>query len=151
MLSISEEEVYLDLAKEVAKNAISFAQSGGSGKKVGCGLISRNMIGETKIFSGCNIELSQSRTFHAEQVALFKSISEGFYDPLICVVTSTSPEQRACMCGYCMQDYSYTNKWDLKIIVIDPLTLEEQVRCTLRERQGEFGYFTGRGLLNEDN
>jgi cytidine deaminase len=58
-----------------------------------------NSKGDSSIFSGCNIEISFSRAFHAENVALLKAISSGYTNIKAIGVTSDSKtKQAAAMC-----------------------------------------------------
>jgi cytidine deaminase len=90
--------------------AVSFAQAEISKVRVGAAVLAINGMGERSIFTGCNIEISFSRVFHAENVALLKAISAGYTKIRAVAVTSASKEkQKAAMCGCCRQDYMYLN------------------------------------------
>ncbi len=90
--------------------AITFAQAEISRVRVGAALLAINRVGDTSIFSGCNIEISFSRVFHAENVALLKAISAGYTNIRAVGVTSDSKrKQNSAMCGCCRQDYMYLN------------------------------------------
>jgi cytidine deaminase len=85
--------------------AVSFAQAEISKVRVGAAVLAINGI-----FTGCNIEISFSRVFHAENVALLKAISAGYIKIRAVAVTNASKEkQKAAMCGCCRQDYMYLN------------------------------------------
>ena len=49
-------------------SAITLAQAEISKIRVGAAVLAINNKGDSSIFSGCNIEISFSRTFHAENV-----------------------------------------------------------------------------------
>lgn len=99
-----------DALRRAAFLAVSFAQPEISKVRVGAAVLAINRMGETSIFTGCNIEISFSRVFHAENVALLKAISAGYTNIHAVAVTSTSKEkQKAAMCGCCRQDYMYLN------------------------------------------
>lgn len=90
--------------------AVSFAQAEISKVRVGAAVLAINGMGERSLFTGCNIEISFSRVFHAENVALLKAISAGYTKIRSVAVTSDSKEkQKAAMCGCCRQDYMYLN------------------------------------------
>jgi len=96
--------------REAVFLAISFAQAEISKVKVGAAVLAINRMGDSSIFTGCNIEISYSRVFHAENVALLKAISSGYTGIRAVGVTSDSKEkQNAAMCGCCRQDYMYLN------------------------------------------
>ena len=90
--------------------AITLAQAEISKIRVGAAVLAINRNGDSSIFSGCNIEISFSRVFHAENVALLKAISSGYTNFKAIAVTSDSETKRgAAMCGCCRQDYMYLN------------------------------------------
>jgi cytidine deaminase len=96
--------------KDSVFSAIAFAQAEISKIRVGAAVLAINSKGDSSIFSGCNIEISFSRAFHAENVALLKAISSGYTNIKAIGVTSDSKtKQSAAMCGCCRQDYMYLN------------------------------------------
>jgi cytidine deaminase len=100
--------------------AISLAQAEISKIRVGAAVLATNSKGDSSVFSGCNIEISFSRSFHAENVALLKAISSGYINIKAVGVTSDSEtKQEAAMCGCCRQDYMYLNP-DCMIYVFSP-------------------------------
>lgn len=104
---LTEEE---DALRRAVFLAISFAQAEISKVRVGAAVLAINGMGERSLFTGCNIEISFSRVFHAENVALLKAISAGYTKIRAVAVTSDSKEkQKAAMCGCCRQDYMYLN------------------------------------------
>ena len=91
-------------------SAITLAQAEISKIRVGAAVLAINSKGDSSIFSGCNIEISFSRVFHAENVALLKAISSGYTNIKAVAITSDSEtKQGAAMCGCCRQDYMYLN------------------------------------------
>lgn len=100
------------------RNSLDNAQVGVSGHRVGAAVIAENEWGHRKVFGGCNIELSNANGFHAERVALLKALSEGYTDIFAVFVSSSHPEQRAALCGYCRQDFMYVNP-NCEIYVLD--------------------------------
>ena len=91
-------------------SAITLAQAEISKIRVGAAVLASNSKGDSSIFSGCNIEISFSRVFHAENVALLKAISSGYINIKAVAITSDSEtKQGAAMCGCCRQDYMYLN------------------------------------------
>ena len=101
-------------------SAITLAQAEISKIRVGAAVLAINSNGDSSIFSGCNIEISFSRAFHAENVALLKAISSGYTNIKAVAITSDSEiKQGAAMCGCCRQDYMYLNP-DCMIYVFNP-------------------------------
>jgi cytidine deaminase len=84
--------------------AITLAQAELSKIRVGAAVLAINGKGDSSIFSGCNIEISFSRAFHAENVALLKAISSGYTNIKAVAVTSDSETKLGVMCGCCRQD-----------------------------------------------
>jgi cytidine deaminase len=71
-------------------SAITLAQAEISKIRVGAAVSAINSNGDSSIFSGCNIEISFSRAFHAENVALLKAISSGYTNIKAVAITSDS-------------------------------------------------------------
>jgi cytidine deaminase len=100
--------------------AITLAQAEISKIRIGSAVLAINSKGDSSIFSGCNIEISFSRVFHAENVALLKAISSGYTNIKAVAITSDSETKKgAAMCGCCRQDYMYLNP-DCMIYVFNP-------------------------------
>lgn len=125
-----------------AIHAMSMAKAPLSGVKVGASLYAKNPSGLSGVFRGCNIEVSAGAqcNIHAERLALLKAVSEGYLIPEVCVLTTHSPLHSVAMCGYCMQDFTYFNP-ECKIIVAEVSTKRVLLETTVRERQGQYGYF----------
>jgi cytidine deaminase len=70
--------------------AITLAQAEISKIRVGAAVLAINGKGDSSIFPGCNIEISFSLAFHAENVALLKAISSGYTNVKAVAVTSDS-------------------------------------------------------------
>jgi cytidine deaminase len=101
-------------------SAITLAQAEISKIRIGAAVLAINSKGDSSIFSGCNIEISFSRAFHAENVALLKAISSGYTNIKAVAITSDSEiKQGAAMCGCCRQDYMYLNP-DCMIYIFNP-------------------------------
>ena len=101
-------------------SAITLAQAEISKIRIGAAVLAINSKGDSSIFSGCNIEISFSRAFHAENVALLKVISSGYTNIKAVAITSDSErKQGVAMCGCCRQDYMYLNS-DCMIYVFHP-------------------------------
>ena len=62
-----------------------------------------------KIFGGCNLEISVSTVLHAEAIALYKALSEGYTQVQAVGVTSDHEDQIKPLCGACRQLYMYIN------------------------------------------
>jgi cytidine deaminase len=108
--------------------ALTHSQAGISNVRVGAAVLASNSNGDSSIFPGSNVEISFSRVFHAETVALLKAISNGYTNIKAVAVTSDSETQRAALCGYCRQDFMYVNP-ECMIYVFNPdKTLKLKVR-----------------------
>ena len=106
--------------RDAVFSAITLAQAEISKSRVGATVLAINSKRDSSIFSGCNIEISFSRAFHAENVALLKAISSGYTNIKAVAITSDSEtKQGAVMCGCCRQDYMYLNP-DCMIYVFNP-------------------------------
>jgi len=62
-----------------------------------------------KVFGGCNLEISISTVLHAEAIALYKALSEGYTKIEAVGVTSDHEDQIKPLCGACRQLYMYVN------------------------------------------
>jgi cytidine deaminase len=62
-----------------------------------------------KVFGGCNLEISISTVLHAEAIALYKALSEGYTKIQAVGVTSDHKDQIKHLCGACKQLYMYVN------------------------------------------
>jgi cytidine deaminase len=119
-MSSENEDEDLTYLRDAVFLAISLAQAEISKIRVGAAVLATNSKGESSVFSGCNIEISFSRAFHAENVALLKAISSGYINIKAVGVTSDSETKHgAAMCGCCRQDYMYLNP-DCMIYVFNP-------------------------------
>ena len=61
-----------------------------------------------KVFGGCNQEISISTVLHAEAIALYKALSEG-YTKIQAVGVTSDHDQIKPLCGACRQLYMYAN------------------------------------------
>jgi cytidine deaminase len=119
-MSSENEDEDVTYLRDAVFFAISLAQAEISKIRVGAAVLATNSKGDSSVFSGCNIEISFSRAFHAENVALLKAISSGYINIKAVGVTSDSEtKQEAAMCGCCRQDYMYLNP-DCMIYVFSP-------------------------------
>ena len=109
-MSSENEDEDLTYLRDTVFFAISLAQAEISKVRVGAAVLATNSKADSSVFSDCNIEISFSRAFHAENVALLKAISSGYINIKAVGVTSDSEtKQEAAMCGCCRQDYMYLN------------------------------------------
>ena len=119
-MSSENEDEDLTCLRDTVFFAISLAQAEISKIRVGAAVLATNSKGDSSVFSGCNIEISFSRAFHAENVALLKAISSGYINIKAVGVTSDSETKHGtAMCGCCRQDYMYLNP-DCMIYVFNP-------------------------------
>jgi cytidine deaminase len=100
---------------------LNFAQANISGHRVAAAVLamkktkseskrgSKTESSNTKIFGGCNLEISISTVLHAEAIALYKALSEGYTKIQAVGVTSDHDDQIKPLCGACRQLYLYVN------------------------------------------
>lgn len=124
-----------DTLRDSAFVAMNLAQAWVSNIRVGAAVLAYNRDAQSSIFPGCNLEISFSRAFHAETVALLRALSSGYTDIRAIAVTSDKiAKQGAAMCGCCRQDYMYLNPYCL-IYVFSPdrsLKLEVKLIDTMK-------------------
>src|SRR5215472_6095360 len=109
-----------DTLRDSAFVAMNLAQAWVSNIRVGAAVLAYNRDAQSSIFPGCNLEISFSRAFHAETVALLRALSSGYTDIRAIAVTNDKiAKQGAAMCGCCRQDYMYLNPYCL-IYVFSP-------------------------------
>jgi cytidine deaminase len=124
-------------ASRIAKRMLDKSQCEISKHAVGAAVVASNGLGN-RIFGGCNIELATKDCWHAEEVALMKAISEGYTYIKAVFVTSTSEEQRAALCGHCMEIFNRCNR-DCHIYVLNP-SGSMKLAISLKERNGPYAY-----------
>jgi len=90
-----------DKMKTMARDAMAFAYSPYSTKRIGSSILLSN----GQVYSGCNIEnASYGGTVCAERVAIWKAYSENQSDVKIsAVVVASDEEQPWPPCGFCRQ------------------------------------------------
>ena len=124
-----------DTLRDSSFVAMNLAQAWVSNIRVGAAVLAYNRDAQSSIFPGCNLEISFSRAFHAETVALLRALSSGYTDIRAIAVTSDKiAKQGAAMCGCCRQDYMYLNPYCL-IYVFSPdrsLKLEVKLIDTMK-------------------
>ena len=112
----------VEALREIAFFYLNYAQANISGHRVAAAVFamrkakskSKEKI-ETessdlfKVFGGCNLEISVSTVLHAEAVALYKALSEGYTQVQAVGVTSDHEDQIKPLCGACRQLYMYIN------------------------------------------
>jgi cytidine deaminase len=110
--------------REIAFSYLNYAQASISGHKVASSVLAfkkdrarssrrleyrdrnSNMF---RVFGGCNLEISISTVLHAEAIALYKALSEGYTKIQAVGVTSDHEDQIIPLCGACRQLYMYIN------------------------------------------
>jgi hypothetical protein len=105
----------------VAFSYLNYAQASISGHRVASSILAfkndpskssgrlKRRDGNTfKIFGGCNLEISVSTVLHAEAIALYKALSEGYTKIQAVGVTSDHEDQIKPLCGACRQLYIFT-------------------------------------------
>jgi cytidine deaminase len=96
---------------------LKHAQASISGHRVAAAVLamkkskrgSKTESSNIKIFGGCNLEISVSTVLHAEAIALYKALSEGYTKIQAVGVTSDHEDQIKPLCGACRQLYMYIN------------------------------------------
>ena len=117
--TINYDEVLMNYAKEVMKNAYSPY----SEFQVGAALLTANGT----VYTGCNVENSSfGLTICAERTAIFKAVSEGERE--ILAVAIYSPNSDSCYpCGACRQVlYEFQGDTEIDVVTENLGTLEIQ-------------------------
>ena len=112
----------VEVLREIAFSYLNFAQANISGHRVAAAVFATRKArskSKTKletesnvmfrVFGGCNLEISVSTVLHAEAVALYKALSEGYTQVQAVGVTSDHKDQIKPLCGACRQLYIYIN------------------------------------------
>ena len=112
----------LQVLREVVFSYLDYAQASISGHRVAAAVFAMRKVKskskkrlETessdlfKVFGGCNLEISISTVLHAEAIALYKALSEGYTKIQAVGVTSDHEDQIKPLCGACRQLYMYIN------------------------------------------
>ena len=115
---------HLEALREMAFSYLNYAQASISGHRVASSVLAfkkdrtrsyrrlesrdrnTNMF---RVFGGCNLEISVSTVLHAEAIALYKALSEGYTKIQAVGVTSDHEDQIKPLCGACRQLYMYVN------------------------------------------
>ncbi|MGA6990486.1 MAG: hypothetical protein WBL67_04230 [Nitrososphaeraceae archaeon] len=108
--------------REIAFVYLNYAQANISGHRVAAAVFAmRKSKSKSKekletesndlfrVFGGCNLEISVSTVLHAEAIALYKALSEGYTKIQAVGVTSDHEDQIKPLCGACRQLYMYIN------------------------------------------
>jgi cytidine deaminase len=113
----------VEALREIAFFYLNYAQANISGHRVAAAVFAmrkakskskekletENSSDLFKVFGGCNLEISVSTVLHAEAVALYKALSEGYTQVQAVGVTSDHEDQIKPLCGACRQLYMYIN------------------------------------------
>jgi cytidine deaminase len=112
----------VEVLREIVFSYLNFAQANISGHRVAAAVIAMKKArskSKTKletesnvmfrVFGGCNLEISISTVLHAEAIALYKALSEGYTKIQAVGVTSDHEDQIKPLCGACRQLYMYIN------------------------------------------
>lgn len=112
----------VEALREIVFSYLNYAQANISGHKVAAAVFAMRKAKskskeklETessdlfKVFGGCNLEISVSTVLHAEAIALYKALSEGYTKIEAVGVTSDHEDQIKPLCGACRQLYMYIN------------------------------------------
>ncbi|MGH9976311.1 MAG: cytidine deaminase family protein [Nitrososphaeraceae archaeon] len=108
--------------REIVFSYLNYAQANISGHRVAAAVFAMRKArskSKTKletesnvmfrVFGGCNLEISISTVLHAEAIALYKALSEGYTKIQAVGVTSDHEDQIKPLCGACRQLYMYIN------------------------------------------
>jgi cytidine deaminase len=111
-----------EVLREVVFSYLNYAQANISGHRVAAAVFAmRKATSKSKkrletessdlfrVFGGCNLEISISTVLHAEAIALYKALSEGYTKIQAVGVTSDHEDQIKPLCGACRQLYMYIN------------------------------------------
>jgi cytidine deaminase len=112
----------VEVLREIVFSYLNYAQANISGHKVAAAVFAmrkarpknkKRLETESsdlfKVFGGCNLEISISTVLHAEAIALYKALSEGYTKIQAVGVTSDHEDQIKPLCGACRQLYMYIN------------------------------------------
>lgn len=112
----------VEVLRETVFSYLNFAQANISGHRVAAAVFAMRKArskSKTKleiennvmfrVFGGCNLEISISTVLHAEAIALYKALSEGYTKIQAVGVTSDHEDQIKPLCGACRQLYMYIN------------------------------------------
>lgn len=112
----------LQVLREVVFSYLDYAQASISGHRVAAAVFAMRKAKSKskkrlktegsdlfKVFGGCNLEISISTVLHAEAIALYKALSEGYTKIQAVGVTSDHEDQIKPLCGACRQLYMYIN------------------------------------------
>ena len=112
----------VQVLREAVFSYLAYAQASISGHRVAAAVFAMRKVKskskkrlETessdlfKVFGGCNLEISISTVLHAEAIALYKALSEGYTKIQAVGVTSDHEDQIKPLCGACRQLYMYIN------------------------------------------
>ena len=112
----------VQVLREVVFSYLDYAQASISGHRVAAAVFAMRKVKSkskkrletessdlSKVFGGCNLEISISTVLHAEAIALYKALSEGYTKIQAVGVTSDHEDQIKPLCGACRQLYMYIN------------------------------------------
>jgi cytidine deaminase len=113
----------VEALREIVFSYLNYAQANISGHRVAAAVFamrkasskSKKRLERTesselfRVFGGCNLEISISTVLHAEAIALYKALSEGYTEIQAVGVTSDHEDQIKPLCGGCRQLYMYIN------------------------------------------
>jgi cytidine deaminase len=112
----------VEVLRELVFSYLDYAQASISGHRVAAAVFAmREAKSKSKkrletessdvfrVFGGCNLEISISTVLHAEAIALYKALSEGYTKIQAVGVTSDHEDQIKPLCGACRQLYMYIN------------------------------------------
>jgi cytidine deaminase len=112
----------VEALREIVFTYLDYAQASISGHRVAAAVIAmrkarlknkKRLETESsdlfRVFGGCNLEISVSTVLHAEAIALYKALSEGYTKIQAVGVTSDHEDQIKPLCGACRQLYMYVN------------------------------------------
>ena len=108
----------VEALRETVFSNLDYAQANISGHRVAAAVFAMRKARKNKktkssdlfkVFGGCNLEISISTVLHAEAIALYKALSEGYTQIQAVGVTSDHEDQIKPLCGACRQLYMYIN------------------------------------------
>jgi cytidine deaminase len=111
----------VEALREIVFSNLNYAQANISGHRVAAAVFAMRKARKSKkrletessdlfkVFGGCNLEISISTVLHAEAIALYKALSEGYTKIQAVGVTSDHEDQIKPLCGACRQLYMYIN------------------------------------------
>jgi len=117
LTSLMSEEWFVK-AWEICKSSQQEAIAPITGTKVGAVSFGLNEDDKIHFTRGSNLEISISKVYHAEEIALISMVRNGI-KPLVICCTSKSDQEHIAMCGDCRQ-LALDINYQIKFVIFNP-------------------------------